>query len=152
MKTQRGISLIELLSVAAIIAILGAVALPHFQDFRLQQTLNSGEYDVMQGLQQARQMARSQGVFVTAEFGENELLLRPSNNPQNVERIPLPDNLVFANTTDFTFTPNGTLGLPNGGNGIELAGLSFDISPRNSQSGVMPRSIQVTSFGSIAGL
>ena len=128
-EQKKGLSLIEMILVLALIGILASITAPSVLQFQEQQAISNATDLVQQTLREAFSKARSTNEIITlkAEAGSNEL-------QRNNSAEKLPGRVVFLDDFSLTFTPPfGDLRIPATeqfriGNGTTIV---FQIAPES---------------------
>ena len=108
---QRGVLLMELLVVFALIAIVAGITTPMWRPVIVEHDLNSARDTVLQSLQQAKQMARTRSTRVTVSLSPDDRRLHLRSADGRVdETVPLPSRVTVAANTSVVFSPLGTVG------------------------------------------
>lgn len=101
-KKYSGFGLIELLVTITIFAILLAIATPNFSDILSQKDLNSASTTLVQALNKAKRIARSESTRVTVTVTGSTVTLVKDNTANVSEKIHLPSRISTATTNDDT--------------------------------------------------
>jgi prepilin-type N-terminal cleavage/methylation domain-containing protein len=123
-RYQRGYSLIELLTVVAIIGVMSLVSVPAFLNYQRSLEVKSSMRQFTADLRAARQRAVTNQANVTVDVPAAGATARtytitetrnqggigaPPRNRTFTSDVPF-----FSNTATFTFLPNGSLNYPAG--------------------------------------
>ena len=85
MTKDAGFTLVEMLIIMAVIAILGAVALPNFTVWRENSQLNSAVRDMYSNFQKAKIEAVKRQTYCTVTFGSDNYVIYVDSNKNFVQ-------------------------------------------------------------------
>jgi prepilin-type N-terminal cleavage/methylation domain-containing protein len=142
-RFQRGYSLVELLTVMAIIGALSLVTVPAFMNYSKTARLKNSLRQVSSDVRAARQRAVTRSQFVkltvtTASPAPGKYEIEESaDRGVSYTTIPgtakeLQQHTYFESAESFEFRPNGTLVLPAGETSLSLVVKSDDTTVRNN--------------------
>ncbi len=147
-RREGGFSLVELMTVIAVVAILGTVALPSYRQFVLTQRLRQASYDLMSSLMLARSEAikRNAAVSMTqAAGGWTRGWVVATGATSLVTQDPYESTISITDSpalTAITYSNDGRLSGGSADFTITSADTSLHIAPRcvHIQLGGMPTS------------
>ena len=142
-RFQRGYSLVELLTVMAIVGVLSLVTVPAFMNYSKSARLKNSLRQVSTDVRAARQRAVSRSQFVklavtTASPAPGEYEIQESADRGTTyttvagTKKKLQSFNYFEAAGQFEFRPNGTLVLPPGDTTASLVVRSDDTTVRNN--------------------
>lgn len=142
-RFQRGYSLVELLTVMAIVGVLSLVTVPAFMNYSKTARLKNSLRQVSSDVRAARQRAVTRSAFVrlvvtTASPAPGKYQIEQSpDRGTTYALIPgtakeLQQFNYFGSAGSFVFRPNGTLVLPAGETSSSLVVRSDDRSVKNN--------------------
>ena len=154
-RKQQGSFIIELIVVVTVVVILASVAIPSMQQFLLRRDMDTSRATLLQSLQYAKQMARSQNTLVDVKLANNKITIRPRNSDQLVsQNFPQRVSLVGvdnAEAIEFVFRPVGSLARDDGDVVIDAdVDLTILIQPSQDSGSDLQDSVVVGSYGSLA--
>lgn len=138
-----GFSAIELLVVLAVAAILVTIAVPSMRDIMAKNELTGAHEELMQLLNKAKLLARSEGKFVKLDITKAtrkvEISIITEDDPIAYQTILLPASVEIGADTAYTFNPDGTVA---GAGGVLLTSTT-------APSTVKGRTVTVSDTGQI---
>ena len=119
MKDRRGFTLIEIMTVIAIVGILAMIAVPNFQGWINHMRFTGFLREVYSEFQDARTRAKTTGIphEVVVDPGANTVRLRRATDKVYVKLpVSAPWNCDIVSGTSVVFNTNGTTDPPGAGN------------------------------------
>ena len=143
---QKGLTLIELMTVIGIIAIMAYTGVPYFKDMMVSSDLNTANRTLMQALQKAKYIARAENTIVNVSISNNVITLTPGNT-SSVQTLKMPSNINVSSDVTFSFNPMG-LAIENGNN----INANKTITIESTADETINKNISITTTGLIAAL
>lgn len=141
---KRGVTLVELVVVMAIIAIGAAFVAPNIGAWLPRYRVGSGTRDVVSILRTAQMKAISNNIPFGVAFDNSSCILYRSSGGFSAdgEQVNLPTGVMFTNNT---FPVNATLGKPYAEFNTNSTSSSGGVTLTSSSTKVRPRRITLTS-------
>lgn len=141
MKRERGISLVELMVVIAVMAIMAGIAFPALGSMVAGNDLNTAQENIIETLKKARGVAISRSTIATVSVSSaaRTVQLSVADNSLPAETITLRPGVNIAADAVLNFGAQGTVSASSGSNTISLSSPGYASLPA--------RSINVTPTG-----
>lgn len=143
---QKGVTLIELMTVIGIVAIMAYTGIPYFKDMMVSSDLSTANRTLVQSLQKAKNIARAENTIVRVSISNNVITLTPGN-ASNAQTLKMPSSINVSSDVTFSFNSMG-LAIVNGNN----INANKTITIESVDDNTIKKNIAITTTGLIAAL
>jgi len=150
-QRQRGISLVELLTVVSIVGILAYISAPSYVEAISLRNLNTAKTTLIQTLYRAKNIASTENTIVTVTTSNNQITINPANN-SNSNTITLPEKIVFSsenNINTIQFNPLGEVIVTNNQGTATVLTSNLGVSIQAQSNSTIQETITITPMGLI---
>ena len=129
---ERGISLVEMMVVVAVMAILAGIAFPALGSMVAGNDLNTAQENIIETLKKARGMAVSHSTIATVRINSaaHTVQLSVADNSLPTETLTLRTDVAIAADAVLNFSAQGTVSNASGGSSIALSSPGYASLPQ----------------------